>query len=392
MPLYLINFIVLLLSVITLTPKNLAAAMYQLPVNGDNMVGQIQHITVKKGDTLVELARQLDIGYEEIVTSNPHLDPWLIKVDSQLIIPSQYILPQHPWEGVVINIAEMRLYYFPPRLNTERGIVITFPVSIGRSLSPTPEGSFNIVDKIQNPVWTVPATVLQEHKDNGGSIDAIIPPGPNNPLGDYAIVLDKPGYLIHGTNKPYSIGRKVSHGCLRLYPKDIEQLSNRVARGTVVRIINEPIKTGRLNNIVYLKHQNFVITDKRKRNGITLEYFQDVKRSYRKLAIYQLNKIEALLLFNDGISRPLWALNENIVSPQQLYLGVSPNFELINRQVFKQHILNLSLNSTRRMCGSKPCTKIGPITSFGMRSAVAQYIKHSFGLSSYNLSPSPNYE
>jgi len=391
MPLYLIKLFILLLSVITLTPKNLAAAMYQLPVNGDNMVGQIQHTKVKKGDTMVELARRLDIGYEEIVTANPHLDPWLIKVDSQLIIPSQYILPPQPWEGVIVNIAEMRLYYFPPRLNNERGIVITFPVSIGKALSPTPEGSFKIIDKIQNPVWTVPKTVLEEHKNNGNPIDAIIPAGPDNPLGDYAIVLDNPGYLIHGTNKPYSIGRKVSHGCLRLYPEDIEQLSNRIARGTAVRIINEPIKTGRLNNIVYIKHQNFVTTDQRKRTRITREYYQDIKRSYRQLEYHQLNKIRDLLAFNDGISRPLWALNEHTVAPQQLYLAVNPNFELINKQAFNQHILNLSLKLTQGTCGSNTCIKIGPIRSIGLRSAIAENIKHSFGVSSYNLSSTYDY-
>jgi len=352
------------------------------------MVGQIQHIKVRKGDTMVELARQLDIGYEEIVTANPHLDPWLIKVDSQLIIPSQYILPSQPWEGVIVNIAEMRLYYFPPRQNNERGIVITFPVSIGRSLSPTPEGTFRVIDKIQNPVWTVPTAVREEHKNNGKPIDAIIPAGPDNPLGDYAIVLDKPSYLIHGTNKPYSIGRKVSRGCLRLYPDDIEQLSNRIARGTIVHIINEPIKTGRLNNIVYIKHQNFVITDKKIRDGITREYFQDVKRSYRRLENYQLDKIKTLLSFNDGISRPLWALNEHTVAPQQLYLAIAPNFKIINKQVFNQHILNLSLKIRQDTCDSNTCFKIGPIRSIGLRQAIAENIKHSFGVGSYNLSSS----
>jgi len=391
MPLYLINILVLLVLVTALTPKHLAAAMFQLPVNGDNMVGQIQHTKVKKGDTIVELARQLDVGYEEIVTANPHLDPWLIQADTQLIIPSQYILPPQPWEGVIVNIAEMRLYYFPPRQNNERGIVITFPVSIGRSLSPTPEGSFKIVDKIQNPAWTVPKTVREEHKNNGKPIDAILPPGPDNPLGDYALVLDNPGYLIHGTNKPYSIGRKVSHGCLRLYPEDIEQLSNRIARGTAVQIINEPIKTGRLNNIVYIKHQNFVTTEQRKRTEITREYYQDVKRSYKQLEYYQLNKIRELLSFNDGISRPLWALNKLSAAPQTLFLSVNPNFKLINRQVFKQHILNLSLKYTQDKCGSNTCIKIGPIRSIGLRRAVAEHIKHSFGVSSYNVSSTYEY-
>ena len=229
------------------------ATVLQLPTNGDTVVGQFQHAILSASDTFADVARVYDVGFNELIAANPKVDPWLPGEGTQLVIPSQYVLPNAPWKGIVVNIAEMRLYYFPPAQANQTPLVYTFPIGIGRDNWETPLGDFKVIEKMDNPIWTVPQSVLDEAKRQGRQIPAVVPPGPDNPLGEHALMLDAPGYLIHGTNKPLTIGRRVSHGCLRLYPEDVEQLIHRVPRGIPVKIIDQPIKVGRKDDVLYVE-------------------------------------------------------------------------------------------------------------------------------------------
>jgi L,D-transpeptidase ErfK/SrfK len=229
------------------------AAVFQLPTNGDSVIGQFQHVRLSSADTFADIARQYDVGYNELVAANPDVDPWLPRDGTQIVIPTQFVLPNVPWKGIVVNIAEMRLYYFPASQNNGFSLVYTFPIGIGRDNWETPLGDFKVVEKMENPIWTVPQSVLDEAKREGRVMPAIVPPGPDNPLGAHALMLSVPGYFIHGTDKPFTIGRRVSHGCLRLYPEDIEQLVRRVPRGIPVKIINTPVKAGHKDKVLYVE-------------------------------------------------------------------------------------------------------------------------------------------
>jgi L,D-transpeptidase ErfK/SrfK len=164
-------------------------------------------------------------------------------------LPTQFILPPGPREGIVINLAELRLYYYPPG----EGRVITHPLGIGREGWSTPTGEFKITTKTPNPTWRPPETIRAEHAANGDPLPEVVPPGPDNPLGAYAMRLSNPQYLIHGTNRPWGVGMRVSHGCIRLYPEDIKTLFPQVAKGTPVRIINAPYKAGWLNGMLFIE-------------------------------------------------------------------------------------------------------------------------------------------
>jgi L,D-transpeptidase ErfK/SrfK len=209
-----------------------------------DVVGVVQLTTTSKEDTLTDVARRFNIGYEEILRANPKVDPWLPGADKQIVVPTEYILPNAPREGVVINIAAMRLFYFPPRKSGEPQIVITHPIGIGKVGWATPEGVTKIIRRQKDPTWRVPVSVLKEHKENGEILDKVIGPGPDNPLGKHAFYLEWPSYLIHGTNKPAGVGLRSSHGCIRLYPEDIAQLFDMVPIGTKVRVVNQPFVFG----------------------------------------------------------------------------------------------------------------------------------------------------
>lgn len=198
--------------------------------------GAIAHHTVKAGDSLVELARHYDLGYNEITVANPGVDPFIPRAGTRITIPHRWILPDVPQErGIVINLAEMRLYYF--RSPTARSVV-TFPVAIGDEGWETPTGSYRIIEKIRRPVWYVPASIRQQRPE----LPASIPPGPDNPLGTHALRLSIGTVLIHGTNRPFGIGRRVSHGCIHLYPEDIAGLYRTVKQGTAVTIVRQQVK------------------------------------------------------------------------------------------------------------------------------------------------------
>ena len=221
------------------------AAVYVLASDGSTqVVGQDLHIKTRFEDTLYDLARKYGVGSEEIIRVNPGVDPWLPGRGTDVLIPGRRILPPGPRVGIVVNLPEHRLYYYPrPKRHGER-VVVTYPVSIGKMDWKTPLGVTHVIQKIRNPIWYPPVSVRQEHLQEGDPLPKIVPAGPNNPLGLYAMRLNiHPGdYLIHGTNNPLAVGMPVTHGCIRMYPEDVAALFPTVPVWTQVRLINDPVK------------------------------------------------------------------------------------------------------------------------------------------------------
>jgi len=221
---------------------------------GQDVVGVVQVVTAAKEDTLTDIARRFNVGYEEMLRANPKVDPWLPGEGREIVVPTEFILPDAPRTGIVINIAAMRIFYFPPPAKrSDPQVVITHPIGIGKVGWRTPEGVTKIVRRQQDPIWRVPVSVRKEHHDNGEDLEPVIGPGPDNPLGKYAFYLQWPSYLIHGTNKPAGVGLRSSHGCIRLYPEDIEQFYTLVPVGTQVRVVNQPFVFGWRDAQLYLQ-------------------------------------------------------------------------------------------------------------------------------------------
>jgi L,D-transpeptidase ErfK/SrfK len=217
------------------------------------VIGEPQIVFTAAGDTFSDLAREYGLGYDELVAANPGIDPWLPREDTPVLLPTQYVLPDGPYRGVVLNVASKRLFYFPEVAEGEPLKVMTYPIGIGRVGWETPLGVARVVAKATDPTWYVPWSVRQEHAEAGDPLPSVVPPGPDNPLGRHVLQLDMPGYLIHGTNKPYGVGMRVSHGCVRLYPENIELLYSMIDIGETVRIINEPFLAGRHDGELFLE-------------------------------------------------------------------------------------------------------------------------------------------
>lgn len=209
------------------------------------LIGAPLHHVIGEGETLLDIARGSDVGYVEMRAANPNVDPWLPAVGTKLLLPTQHILPHAPHRGIVINLAELRLYFFPP----SGGAPQSFPIGIGGEGKETPTGGTRISRKAVHPTWF--PTPSERSED--GSLAANVPPGENNPMGDYALYLAWRGYAIHGSNRPYSIGRRDSHGCIRLYPEDIEILYRQVKVGTPVTIVDQALKLAWSDGALYLE-------------------------------------------------------------------------------------------------------------------------------------------
>ncbi|MVW76014.1 L,D-transpeptidase family protein [Pseudomonas sp. R-22-3w-18] len=220
-----------------------------LPPPGEDVVGQVQVIKAKYEDTFADLGSANDLGYLEMVAANPGVDPWLPGEGSEVILPTRFILPPGPREGIVINLAEYRLYYYPKG----RDVVYTYPLGIGREGWSSPIASGRVTAKTPNPGWTPPQSIRDEHAAEGDPLPAYVPPGPDNPLGPFKFTLSMPGYLIHGSNKKFGIGMRVSHGCFRMLNHNVLKLAELVPVGTSVRIIDEPYKFGRSGGKLYLE-------------------------------------------------------------------------------------------------------------------------------------------
>ncbi len=202
---------------------------------------------VKAGESLYEIAKRFDLGYTEIASANPRVDPFIPEPGRTILLPSEWILPEVPFrKGIVINLAEMRLFLFPA---DDAPIVTTFPVGIGDQGMDTPVGIFSIVEKIRNPAWYVPESIRREKPE----LPAVVPPGPDNPMGSRALRLSLNTILIHGTDRPWGIGTRSSHGCIRLYEEDIARLFGMVGRGARVTIVRQPVKVAVERGRVFLE-------------------------------------------------------------------------------------------------------------------------------------------
>ena len=228
---------ILLISALTLQPA--AADEYPL-APGQKAVGEIRHYVVQPGEGLNDIARRFDVGYTALAAANPGVDQFNPGVGRQLLIPSLYILPDAPRQGIVMNLGQYRLFYFPP--SGDR--VFTYPIGIGVIGWKTPLGATRVVRKEVNPTWYPPPSIRAQHAAEGDDLPAVVPPGPDNPLGTYALYLGWPKFLIHDTNKPDGVGRNVSHGCIHLYPSDIAQLFPMAGVGTPVRAVIQPATAG----------------------------------------------------------------------------------------------------------------------------------------------------
>lgn len=226
-----------------------------------DVVGVPQVVFARESDTLADFARAYGLGYDELIAANPGVDPWLPGENTPILLPTQFVLPDVPRQGIVLNIAAKRLFYFPEdgivrnadTGEVEQQTVLTFPIGIGRVGWETPLGESAVVSKAKDPTWWVPASVRREHAEMGDPLPSVVPPGPDNPLGTRVLKLGMPGYLIHGTNQPAGVGMRVSHGCVRLYPENIEFLYELVGIGEAVRIVNEPYLLGRLDDDWYFE-------------------------------------------------------------------------------------------------------------------------------------------
>ena len=237
------------------------ATTYAMPANKDDSVVVHYHdnvplTRVEKDETLLDVARRFLLGQTEIVNLNSDLDRWQIKKGTIVRLPNKRILPDSPHNGITLNISEYRMYFYPPAPKGQPAQVMSFAHGVGRQDWKTPLGETKVAKKIKDPVWHPPESIRIEHAANGDPLPAIVPPGPHNPLGAYALYLALPGeYRIHGTDidKIYGIGMQITHGCVRMYPEDIEALYNSVKVGTPVYIVKQPIKVGWLDNVLYIE-------------------------------------------------------------------------------------------------------------------------------------------
>lgn len=225
------------------------ALEFSLPPAGEDIIGQVRTITAKYEDTFADIGTANDLGYLELIAANPGVDPWLPKPGTEIVLPTRFILPPGPRVGIVINLAEYRLYYYPKGKN----VVRTYPLGIGREGWGSPIALTKVTAKTANPTWTPPASIKAEHAADGDPLPNVVPAGPDNPLGPFKFTLGLPGYLIHGSNKQFGIGMRTSHGCFRMYNDNVLELAKLVPVGTSVRIINEPYKFGVSGGRAYLE-------------------------------------------------------------------------------------------------------------------------------------------
>lgn len=220
-------------------------------VNGSDVIGRLAVIRLEEGDTLPDIARHFSLGINEVSAANPGVDVWVPEAGERIVLPLRFVLPDAPRRGIVINLATMRLFQY--KGEGKSLVVMTYPVGVGTTERPTPMGQTYVERKVTRPTWYVPASIAEDHRKKGDPLPPKVLPGPKNPLGEYALYLSKSTYLIHGTNKPASIGLNATNGCLRLYPEDVKKLYENTPVNTPVYIVNQPYLIGQRNGIVYLE-------------------------------------------------------------------------------------------------------------------------------------------
>lgn len=240
-----------LMGIFLLLTTDAFSLTFLLPRQGD-VIGQIQMTTVRRGESLGDVGRRYGVGVYEMIEANPKLDPWVPTVGAAVIVPTQFILPPGPRQGIVLNLSEMRLYFYHP----DKPLVTTCAVGIGKKGWSTPLAHTTVISKKANPSWVPPESIRREHLLKGDPLPAVVPPGPDNPMGRFALYLGLSTIRIHGTNRSGGIGVRGSHGCIRLFAEDIETLYRSVPVGTAVRIIHAPYKVGWHQGRLYLEaHQ-----------------------------------------------------------------------------------------------------------------------------------------
>lgn len=249
------------LAVLFMPCRDIIADGYRVYDSRDSLIGELRTVRSRHEDTLLDIARKNGLGYHEIRMSNPGVDVWLPGEDREILLPSLFLLPHAPRTGIVLNVPEMRLYYFTNGKDNKFTTVYTYPLGVGREGWSTPYVDTKVIQKNTNPIWFPPESIRREHAEKGDPLPRRVGPGPENPLGAFALRLGLPAYLIHGTNKPAGIGMRVSHGCIRLYPEDIEKLYKAVKLGTPVHIINQPYKIGLHQGKIYLEAHPFLEED-----------------------------------------------------------------------------------------------------------------------------------
>lgn len=230
-----------------------AASTFPLPDDGSTIVGEIRVVTPTPDNTLLDIARHFDVGYDEITNANPGMSVWTPGQGAQVVVPTRYILPPKPWKGIIVNISQRRMYYFPPVKKGQRAEVVTYPIGIAREGWSTPLGETKLVAKYKDPAWFVPKSIREEHRqESGEELPEYFPPGPDNPMGMLALKTGFPSIFIHATNRPWGIGLRVSHGCLHLYPEDAAEIYPNIPVGTPIRFIDEPFVVGLEKNRWYV--------------------------------------------------------------------------------------------------------------------------------------------
>jgi len=228
------------------------AETFRLESPGDSVVGNPFYFKARGKDTLLDVARQNNLGYADMQQANPKVDIWVPGDGADVMVPSMFVLPNAPRTGIIINRAEKRLYYYPPN---DPDVVRIYTISVGRDAMGTPLGNFKVIEKRKDPIWTPGPGVRASHAARGDILPAQVPPGPENPLGRYAMRLSNPDYLIHGTSMPWGLGMEVSGGCIRMYPEGVEELFGLVGVDTPVAIIDQPYKVGWRGEDLYLEVQ-----------------------------------------------------------------------------------------------------------------------------------------
>lgn len=286
-----------------------SAESYPLPLSDkESIIGEIKYVEATHEETLVDIARRYDLGYDEIIKANPEVNRWLPGQNTKVLLPSKFILPDTPRVGIVLNLAELRLYYFSPKKEGGAQLVYTFPISVGRMDWKSPLGSTKVVKKEKDPAWTPPASIKAEHARDGDFLPNQIPGGdPTNPLGHHALRLGIPGYLIHGVNeqKEYGIGMRVTHGCVRLYPEDVELLFSLVEEGTPVLFVDQPLKVGWQGEELFIEAHAPLKEDKVEfeySHQITIEEAQKmISQRISSEVQYEPAKLEKILQEANGI-------------------------------------------------------------------------------------------
>jgi len=292
-------------------------------VKGSDVIGRLAVIRLEKDDTLPDIARHFSLGINEISAANPGVDVWVPRAGERIMLPLRFILPDAPRKGIVINLATLRLFHY--KGDGKSLVVATCPVGVGTTERPTPTGQMYVARKVTRPTWYVPASISEDHRKKGDLLPAEVLPGPQNPLGEYALYLSKPTYLIHGTNKPASIGLNATNGCLRLYPEDIQRLYQNTPVHTPVCIVNQPYLIGQRNEIVYLE----VHASSKDRNAAELEKMYARLRKIEKSTGRTLDwkNVEKVLAEARGIPVPILEIEQGrwveqtieVTHPDKLY-------------------------------------------------------------------------